>query len=290
MAKRIKDMEFVYLLMAALSGSAQSIIGGFYNKRKASPFKYGLLLSVTVAVFFVISARFQLNFQWETVMWATFFGISYMCATVMNLLAIRHGGVPLTALVMAYSLIIPTIFAIIAYGEYPVWTFYIGLVFLMVSLFFIGVPRKTAKKQQINAKWLICIIVAFIGNGTCSLLQAHYQRLSGGLYRSEFMIIAMAIVVLGQLVAIYADRKTVYDVGFKHALMGVSTGVFNGVVNLLIMVLVGMMSSSLVFPLYSGISLVVSVIASRIFFKKNPDLLSYIAIGIGLVAIVLLNI
>jgi multidrug transporter EmrE-like cation transporter len=104
------------------------------------------------------------------------------------------------------------------------------------------------------------------------------------------MIIAMAIVVLGQLVAIYADRKTVYDVGFKHALMGVSTGVFNGVVNLLIMVLVGMMSSSLVFPLYSGISLVVSVIASRIFFKKNPDLLSYIAIGIGLVAIVLLNI
>jgi multidrug transporter EmrE-like cation transporter len=134
MAKRIKDMEFVYTLMAALSGSAQSIIGGFYNKRKASPFKYGLLSALSVAIFFVVSS------------------------------------------------------------------------------------------------------------------------------------------------------------GFKHSLMGVATGVFNGVVNLLIMVLVGMMSSSLVFPLYSGISLVVSVIASRIFFKKNPDLLSYIAIGIGLVAIVLLNI
>ncbi|MBE5734581.1 MAG: hypothetical protein E7347_06005 [Clostridiales bacterium] len=283
-------MEFVYLLIAALSGSAQSVIGGFYNQKKASPFKYGLLLSVTVAAFFVVSAGFELNFQWETALWATFFGVSYMCATVMNLLAIKHGGVPLTVLVMAYSLIIPTVFAIIAYGEYPAWTFYVGLIFLMVSLFFIGVPRKDVKKQQVNAKWLICITLAFIGNGMCSLLQTHYQRLSGGLYRSEFMIIAMCIVFLGQLVAIYADRKTVYDASFKRALLGVGTGVFNGVVNLLIMVLVGMMSSSLVFPLYSGISLVTSVIASRIFFKKNPDLLSYIAICIGLIAIVFLNI
>jgi multidrug transporter EmrE-like cation transporter len=160
----------------------------------------------------------------------------------------------------------------------------------MVSLFFIGVPRKDVKKKQVNAKWLICITLAFIGNGMCSLLQTHYQRLSGGLYRSEFMIIAMCIVFLGQLVAICADRKTVYDASFKRALLGVGTGVFNGVVNLLIMVLVGMMSSSLVFPLYSGISLVTSVIASRIFFKKNPDLLSYIAICIGLIAIVFLNI
>ena len=283
-------MEFVYLLIAALSGSAQSVIGGFYNQKKASPFKYGLLLSVTVAAFFVVSAGFELNFQWETALWATFFGVSYMCATVMNLLAIKHGGVPLTVLVMAYSLIIPTVFAIIAYGEYPAWTFYVGLIFLMVSLFFIGVPRKDVKKQQVNAKWLICITLAFIGNGMCSLLQTHYQRLSGGLYRSEFMIIAMGIVFLGQLVAIYADRKTVYDAGFKRAIMGAGSGLFNGAVNLLIMVLVGMMSSSLVFPLYSGISLVTSVIASRIFFKKNPDKLSYIAICIGLVAIVFLNI
>lgn len=281
-------MEFIYLLIAAFSGSAQSVIGGFYNQKKASPFKYGLLLSVTVAAFFVVSAGFKLSFQWETVIWATFFGVSYMCATVMNLLAIKYGGVPLTVLVMAYSLIIPTVFAIIAYGEYPAWTFYVGLIFLMVSLFFIGVPRKGEKKQQVNAQWLICITLAFIGNGMCSLLQTHYQRLSGGLYRSEFMIIAMGIVFLGQLVAIYADRKTVYDAGFKRAIMGAGSGLFNGAVNLLIMVLVGMMSSSLVFPLYSGISLVTSVIASRIFFKKNPDLLSYIAIG--LVAIVLLNI
>ena len=283
-------MEFFYLILAAFSGSAQSVIGGFYNKKKSSPFKYGLFLSITVAIFFLIVAGFKLSFQWQTVLWATFFGVSYMCATVMNLLALKHGGVPLTALIMSYSLIIPTLFAVVAYAEYPNWTFYLGLVFLMISLFFIGVPRKGSNKQQINAKWLICIAIAFVGNGMCSLLQAHYQRLSGGLYRSEFMIIAMLIVITGYCIAIFVDRKTEYECGFKHALMGVGTGVFNGVVNLLIMVLVGMMSSNMVFPIYSGIGLITTVVASRIFFKKNPDLLSYVAIGIGLVAIIFLNI
>ena len=283
-------MEFLYLIIASLSGSAQSVIGGFYNKKKASPFKYGLLLSLTVAVFFVVSAGFKLSFQWDTVFWAILFGVSYMCATVMNLLAIKHGGVPLTVLVMSYSLIIPTVFAIVAYGEYPAWTFYLGLVFLMISLFFIGVPRKSVEKKQINLKWLICITFAFVCNGLCALLQTHYQRLSGGLYRSEFMIIAMVIVVIGQLIALFFDRKTEYEASFKRAFMGAMTGVFNGVVNLLIMVLVGLMSSNMVFPLYSGISLVTSVIASRIFFKKNPDLLSYIAICVGLIAIIFLNI
>ena len=283
-------MEFFYLITATLSGSAQSVIGGFYNQKKASPFKYGLLSAITVALFFIISSGFKFNFHLETVLWSSFFGVSYMLATVMGLFAIKHGGVPLTALVISYSLIIPTIFGIFAYGEFPAVTFYVGLVFLMVSLFFIGVPRKGEGKQQINVKWVICVAITFVANGTCSLLQAHYQRLSGGLYRSEFMISAMAIVILALLCAMLLDRKTKYEVGFSYSLMGVGKGIFNGITNLMIMVLVGIMSPSMVFPLYSGISLITSTIASRIFFKKNPDLLSYIAIGIGLVAIVLLNI
>lgn len=283
-------MEFFYLIAATLSGSAQNVIGGFYNQKKASPFKFGLLSAITVALFFIISSGFKLNFHLETVLWSSFFGVSYMLATVMSLFAIKHGGVPLTALVISYSLIIPTIFGIFAYGEFPALTFYVGLVFLMVSLFFIGVPRKGEGKQQINVKWVICVAITFVTNGTCSLLQAHYQRLSGGLYRSEFMISAMAIVILALLCAMLLDRKTKYEVGFSYSLMGVGKGIFNGITNLMIMVLVGIMSPSMVFPLYSGISLITSTIASRIFFKKNPDLLSYIAIGIGLVAIVLLNI
>jgi drug/metabolite transporter (DMT)-like permease len=283
-------MEFLYLITATLSGSAQSVIGGFYNQKKASPFKYGLLSAITVALFFIISSGFKFNFHLETVLWSSFFGVLYMLATVMSLFAIKHGGVPLTALVISYSLIIPTIFGIFAYGEFPAVTFYVGLVFLMVSLFFIGVPRKGEGKQQINVKWVICVAITFVANGTCSLLQTHYQRLSGGLYRSEFMIIAMAIVILAQLCAMLLDRKTKYEVGFGYSLMGVGTGIFNGITNLMIMVLVENMSPSMVFPLYSGISLITSTIASRIFFKKNPDLLSYIAICIGLIAIVFLNI
>ena len=282
-------MQGLYLIIAAFSGSAQSVISGFYNKKKSSPFKCGIFQSISVMLFFAISKGFVFDFSGEMMIWAIMFGVMYMISLTSNQLAIKTGGVPLTALVGSYSLIIPTTFAIFVYGEYPATTFYIGLLFLLVSLFFVGYPRKDKTKKQVTPLWLLWVTIAFICNGSCSLLQTHYQKLSGGLHRSEFMIVAMCVGLVGFIVASLVD-KTEYEAGYRRALMGVGTGVFNGIVNLLVMVLVGMMSPSILFPLYSGISLITSTVASRIFFKKNPDFLSYIAIGIGIVAIVLLNI
>ena len=55
------------------------------------------------------------------------------------------------------------------------------------------------------------------------------------------------------------------------------------------MYLVVVVGSSLYYPVSSAMGLIVTVFASVIFFKEKPDKMSIVAIIIGLISVVLLN-
>ena len=64
-------------------------------------------------------------------------------------------------------------------------------------------------------------------------------------------------------------KKEKYEEQKGRALLGLCAGGFNGLLNYLIIFLVGVMSSSLVFPIFSGISLITTAIAGYVFFKEK---------------------
>ncbi len=281
-------LNYLLLALAAVSNSAYGVFGGIYNQKKASPYKYCLCIAVTALLFFVFSSGFKFEFRLDTLFWAVIFGLCYFTANILYQVSIRFGGVSLTALVVSYSLIVPTMFALIAYGVKPNWPFYVGLGLLFVSLFFVGYPKK-GSGVKVKPLWFVTVILTLLTNGACGLFQAHYQRLSGGKYGSEFMIMALTIVIVLMLMVIFFDRKTEYEAKTLRALWGVGAGVFNGLLNFLSMYLVVIVGASLYYPVTSAIGLIVTVFASIIFFKEKPDKMVGIAIIIGLISVVLLN-
>lgn len=281
-------LNLALLTASAITNSAYDVISGFYNRKKADPYKYCLCIAVAVLLFFLFTYGGNLNFKIETLVWASCFGVCYFFANVFYQASIKIGGVALTALVISYSLVIPTFFAIIAYGEQPSWLFFLGLAFLLVSLFLISVPRKD-KKQRVKPAWLLIVGLATLVNGGCGLFLAHYQRISQGKYGAEFMIIGMAIVIILMSFMILLNRKTTYETKSSRALLGLCAGGFNGLLHLINIELLKRMSASIVYPITSGIFMVLTVVASRIFFKEKPDKLAVIAIILGIISLVLLN-
>lgn len=280
--------NFLLLGLAAISSSATNVIGGIYNRKKSSPFTYSLFVAIAVLLFFLVTSGFKLEFTVSTFVWAIFFSICYCTTNIMLQISIRLGGVSLTSLVVSYSLVVPTFFSLIAYGEKPLWTFYLGLALLFVSLFFIGYPSKK-EKTKISFLWVISVFVTLLTNGGCSLFQSHYQRLSGGKYGNEFMIMSMIMVIIFLLGIVFFEKKEKYVEQKGRAFLGLCAGGFNGLLNYLIIVLVGIMSSSLVFPIFSGISLITTAIAGYVFFKEKLNKQAYLAIIVGVVALVFLN-
>lgn len=284
-------MNWILLLLTTVSLSAQYVISGIYNQKgkKSNPFLFNLFMAAAVTLFFTAAAGFRLRWTWETVGYGLLFGVSYISSFLFQLYALKTGSISVTSLILSYSLIIPTVFGAIAYRETPSPWFYIGLAILAVSLFFVGFSGKKGEEKKVRLKWLGAVAVAFIANGMCSVIQSHFQRLSEGAYKSEFMIAGMAMVVLVAAVGSAVTRKSAKNSFPRASWLGAICGVFNATVNLLVMLLVSRMDVSLVFPLVSAGSLIMTCFAAALFFRDRLDLLKTIGLVTGVVAIVFLN-
>ena len=48
--------------------------------------------------------------------------------------------------------------------------------------------------MKITWKWILYVLLAFLGNGACSTVQVLQQRTFAGAYKNELMIMALLIV------------------------------------------------------------------------------------------------
>jgi len=220
------------------------------------------------------------------------FGINYALYFIFQLWAIKNGKISIISLILSYSLLIPTLFGIIFFGEYPDLYFFIALALLFISLFLINYKKNEEKstRKKIYNKWIIFVIIAFICNGTCSVVQSYQQKNCNGLFKAEFMIIAMIFVFVLNIILLFLNKKNALNSIKKGWHLSIMCGLFNALVNLLIMKIVIILPVSLVFPLLSAGSILFTYILSKLFFKETLTKLQNIGFIIGLFSIILFNI
>ena len=165
--------------------------------------------------------------------------------------------------------------------------FVIGLLLLAISLFLVN---KKNDKCPVKPKWLLFVFLSFVGNGLCSTVQKMQQLAFAGEYKNEFMIISLAIVflILGAATLLTNKgnlKENLYYARFTAA----SAGAMNGIVNLLVMVLSGMIPVSVMFPLISAGGIIVTYIISKAFYKEKLTKTQLAGFLTGLASIVFLN-
>lgn len=156
---------------------------------------------------------------------------------------------------------------------------------LCLSLFLLNAKKE---KTKVNVKWVIFLVMAFVGNGMCSTIQKFQQLNSAGLYKNEFMIIALAISALTMFVVSFFAEKSKSDLKLlvKYS---VPNGLFNGAVNFLILVLTGLIPNAILFPSVSAGGIALSCIMAILIYKEKLSLQQKIGYIIGTVSVILLN-
>ena len=164
------------------------------------------------------------------------------------------------------------------------------MILLFVSLVLIHVEKKAAEKK-ITLKWVLYAAVAFVGNGMCSTIQKMQQLSCNGLYKNEFMVIALAVsFVVLTIAALIPERKNLFVYMKKGFVWYISCGIANGVVNYLTLVLALRMPASIMFPVISAGGIITTALVSIFVYKEKLSLQQYIGLGLGTLAIVVLNI
>ena len=291
-------MQYLFLVIVMLFCILQDITKKQYNVKveKSNGFIFSAIVSLFAMFFFLISSGFKFDINSQVIPYSVGFAASYASALVGAFLAIKWGPLSITLLVISYSLIIPAFYGLIALDEKLTPVKIIGLILLAISLLLISkvLERKNEggeeTKQKISVKWLIALFFAFAGNGMCSTVQKMQQTALDGNYKSEFMIVALIISFVALVIAAIVNKEdirvgTLPCIGFAAI-----TGIANGIVNLLVMVLTGMMSASILFPTISGGGIVLGFIFSIFVYKEKLTKIQYIGYAIGTVSVVLLNI
>jgi drug/metabolite transporter (DMT)-like permease len=241
-----------------------------------------------------------LGFEWGVLPYSILFGISSGLCHATSVIAYGIGSLALTSLIVAYSLVIPTVYGLIFLDETLSTAGIIGVVLLVISIYLtnakIGKKTESADehKREKNKKkfvlWLICVSLTFVTNGMCAVIQKQQQISFGGAYKNEFMTLAYIVSVLLLLpIALKKDTPHMREIVRYGALPALSCGVANGISNLMVMLATAMLAASIFFPLISAGSIILSYILSRVLYKEKFSVYQNIGLVIGVISLVLLN-
>jgi len=283
-------MESVLLALTVLSVCLQSIAKKAYNQKKeggAFTFTAASVLFALLVFLIVGKGRFELEAR--ALWYSLFFALSYSTASVFTYLAISAGSLSLTSLIVQYSLIIPTFYGLIALNEPISFVLIAGLVLLCISLVLVNSEGSVEKK--ITLKWGLFAFLSFAGNGVCSTVQKAQQIRFDGMYKSEFMIIALLIsAVMIFAVAFITEKSEVREHLKKGAVYYALCGVANGLANFFVLTLSNTVPASVMFPIIAAGGIVLTALISIFIYKEKLSLQQKIGFVLGILAIILLNI
>lgn len=282
-------MNAAVLALVTLGVSMQQVIKKEYNNRIGGTFAFSAASAAISLIFYFATSQGKLNFSKELIGYSIAFAFSYSCALVGSFLAITNGPLSLSSLIISYSLLIPTFYGLVIYREPLKPSLIVGLLLLVFSLFLVNKKSKNTE-TKVSLRWLIYVLIGFFGNGFCSTVQKIQQYDFGGKYKSEFMIIAIAIssAVLF-CIAFFTEKKNV-AISLKKGVGWIAIcGLANGGVNFGTMVLTNVMSASVMFPIISAGSVIINCIVSILFYKEKLSVTQIFGVLLGISAIVAMN-
>ena len=286
-------MNYFLLFLTALFIIFQKVCQDRYNaKRDSGVFLFSGMISFFAMCFFMAVNR---NWVWssELIVPAVAFGLSYAAATVFVVLAIKCGSLAKTTLITSYSLMVPALAGLIVLREPLGVPMLVGMVLLVLSLWLTNYRKKSADapKEKITLKWIVFVLLAFVGNGMCSTVQKLTPHFLGSdINQNLYMIVALGLSSVVLITASFLTKETNLKATLKiGAPLALLDGLFNGAVNYLAIYLNQFIPASVMFPVLSAGEIILIVPYALLVRREKFTAAQWVGFGVGVVSVVLLN-
>ncbi len=282
-------LNFLLLSGMISSGVVQNVLKKEYGRKTngGGVYLFSGMLTLVSSAFFLIISGFKLRLDGEMLIYSLFLSVAYFFGVIFSHLSLVSGPLSITSLVNSFAMIVPMVFGIVFYNESVTLAFAFGFLLLVISLFLMN-EKKSEKK--VTLKWLVYVGLAFIGNGMFSVVLSLCQRRFGGENDNQIMVIAMfvsAVLILGiSAVKERKESKKAFCYGWHRA---AATGCLNGGANLCTLLLMRTMSISLISPISSGGSVVLSALVGIFIYKERLSVKQCVGIAFGTLSVILLS-
>ena len=292
-------MVTVTYLSVILATVTQSAAAKLYHRREGSAAVFNLIKAVTAALLLALMTLGGFTLHLPTVLFGLAYGACLAASMYAGYRALCLGPMALTSMLVSFSVAIPLVFGITVGKESLKPLHLLGLLLLLGAMILTNADKLFCKrgggsdgitrKGSRYALWLFFVGTTFLCNGIASILQKQHQTLYPGAYTREFMLFAMLLCATAFALLSLRGRPIARIKETKGKRFGALAGVAMGLANFSTLSLAGAQNASVLFPMISAGTLLGALLCGRLLFGERLKGNQYVALLLGISAVVLLK-
>jgi drug/metabolite transporter (DMT)-like permease len=292
---------YLLLVFNLFIKTAMTLFCKFYSKNteqvKGASSLFNLIQIVVILFTWGILYFADYSFEASVLWYALLFGVLYFLGNIGYMLAIKNGPLFLSNLFLNLSSVSLVVWGFFFWGAKVNALVIIALIMVVLSVFLCMYKKKEKqdpdeKREKITLKWIVYMIMAFVGNAGVGIVSRTQQMVYNGQHGNMLMFYGTMIAVIVSVVDfIRVDKADFAKIEKKQSAYPVLAGVTNFIVNLLGLYFVSTpLSTNIIYPVLGVGCLMLVTIASKFIFKEKMAKVQWAGVIVGAVAIALLSI
>lgn len=280
----------VYLILAIASSAAISIImrsSEKYIKNEMAMFmaNYAVCMILSVAfmqdktqIFALTGNRVNLTFALGVIS-----GVMYLANFLFYKYNMKCNGIVMSATFMKLGVLVPTIMAVAVFGELPRWTQVAGILVAVGAIVLINF-EKNAFSESKHMLWLLFLLLL---SGLTDSMANVFDKVGDASQKDAYLLATFgtAFVVAVSLVCVTRTKAAAKDIIF-----GALIGVPNYFSSRFLLLALQDVEAVLVYPTYSVATMITITVVGILVFHEHVSKKKLCALGLIMLALVLLNV
>lgn len=209
-------------------------------------------------------------------------GMLFLASFLLLQFNVRKNGVVLSATFMKLGVLVPTLLSVLVFHEKPEVQQILGFGIALLAIVLINF-----EKGQGEAGFKLGLLLLLVGGGSGDAMAKIYDEIGSPRFEEQFLCVTFAsALILCFALLCYKKQK----ITKTEAVFGVLVGIPNYFSARFLLKAVGEVPAVVAYPTYSVATIVVISLVGMLCFKEKITKRQQAAIGIILVALILLNV
>jgi len=277
----------IYLLLAIASSTLVSVAMRLSEKHIQNNMgmfiaNYGICI-VLARLFMGSTALFTTESGITmAVLQGVFSGFLYLASLFLMERNMHHNGIVLTSAFSKLGVLVPTLMAIVVFREIPEALQILGMLVALCAIALIYFEKDAFSQGN---KKLLLLATLFVSGMTDSMANI-YDKTGSPIFKEHYLFYTFFAAMLFAVLMNLKSRKAITrkEVGF-----GILIGIPNYFSARFLLLALGSVPAVITYPVYSVATIVAISLVGVLFFKESVSRKKKVALGLVMVALVLLN-
>lgn len=208
-------------------------------------------------------------------------GLMFYYAFYFYQKSVRDNGVSLSIAVGKMGIVIPMILSLILWHEIPAPLQWVGILMSMVAIGIINIKSNDFKGAKIKTSLLMFFIIGGLGDFFNKLFEVYV----GAQYTDLFLVVVFSTALIASIDNTIKHK----NITKQSVVYGFVVGIPNMLTAFFLISALGMMNATVVFPIYSGGVIMLSMLWSMFAFSEKLKQKDVVSIAMIFIALILIN-